>query len=89
MFDLDALMKAVKNEFKVCDKCKGTNLNTLIPKLEKLDPEAKITVGCHSYCGPGRDFPFVFVNNKPIRGVDETELIEKVKESLDLVIREN
>jgi len=82
MFDLDALMIDFKNEFKVCDKCKGTNLHTLIPQLEKLDPEAKITIGCHSYCGPGRDDPFVFINNKPIRAKSEQELMEKVKEFL-------
>ena len=84
MFDLDALIIDLKNEFKVCDKCKGTNLQTLIPKLEKLDPESNIIVGCHSYCGPGRDFPFVFLNNKPIQGLDESELIDKIEKSLNL-----
>lgn len=79
MFDLEALLTEVKNEFKICDKCKGSNLSTLIPKLKKLDPEAKITVGCHSYCGPGRDFPFVFVNNKPIYAKNEAELILKLE----------
>ena len=84
MLEIDGLMYDLKNEFKVCDKCKGSNLETLIPKLQRLDPEAKITVGCHSYCGPGRDEPFVFVNHKPIREANEEALIEKVKIALNL-----
>jgi len=79
MLDLDALISEVKNEFKVCERCKGSNLKTLIPRLKELDDQAEIKVGCHSYCGPGRDLPFVFVNNKPIRGKNEDELIEKVR----------
>jgi len=78
MLDLDAMLTEIKTEFKVCDKCKGTNLDTLVAGLKKIDSEAKIIVGCHSYCGPGRDNPFVFVNNKPIRAGSECELLEKV-----------
>ncbi|MCL2560367.1 MAG: YuzB family protein [Turicibacter sp.] len=80
MLDLDALMTEFQNEFKVCDKCKGVNLTTLIPKLQQLDPSATITPpACISYCGPGRDYPFVFLNNKPIKGEDEDDLIQKIK----------
>ena len=83
MFDLDALITDFKNEFKVCNRCKGTNIRTLIPRLEKLDPEANILkLACISYCGPGRDYPFVFLNNKPIIGEDEDDLIRKIKEVL-------
>lgn len=84
MFDLDALVADFQNEFKVCARCKGTNLNTLIPRLENIDPHAKILKpACVSYCGPGRDYPFVFLNNKPIKGSDEDELIEKIEKVLD------
>ena len=31
MFNLDDLF-AEPNEFRVCDKCKGTNLTTLLPR---------------------------------------------------------
>ena len=93
MFDLDALtvdlknvdLKNVdlKNEFKVCNRCKGTNTKTLVPKLAKLDPNAKIlTLTCVSYCGPGRDHPFVFLNNKPIKADNEDELIDRIKAAL-------
>ena len=78
MFDLGNLV-AEPNEFRVCDKCKATNIHTLVPKLKGIDDEAKIFIGCHSYCGPGRDRNFVFVNNKPILADSENELIEKVK----------
>jgi len=84
MFDLDALVADFQNEFKVCNRCKGTNINTLIPRLEKLDPDARIlNLTCVSYCGLGRDYPFVFLNNKPIIGESEDDLIGKIKETLD------
>ena len=84
MFDIDALVADFKNEFKVCDKCKGTNLKTLVPKLQKLDPDAIILPPlCVSYCGPGRDYPFVLLNNKPIQGENEDDLIVKIKEVLE------
>jgi len=86
MLDLEALIDQVPNEFKVCERCKGTNLVTLIPKLKKLDEQANIKVGCHSYCGPGRDAPFAFVNNKPVCGKDEDDLIEKIKYQLETSI---
>lgn len=84
MFDLDALMADFQNEFKVCTRCKGTNLNTLIPRLKKLDPNAKILKpACVSYCGPGRDYPFVFLNNRPIQTNNEDDLINKIEKVLN------
>lgn len=82
MFDFDSLF-ATPNEFRVCDKCKATNINTLLPKLKAIDPDALVFVGCQSYCGPGRDRSFVFVNNKPVVAENENELIEKVKAVLN------
>ena len=80
MFDFDALLSEFRNEFRVCDRCKGVNLGTLLPKLEKLDENARILKPtCQSYCGPGRDYPFVFLNNKPVKAETEVALIEKLQ----------
>ena len=81
MFDLDALL-AEPNEFRICDKCKGTNVESLKRKLLTIDEKAQMLVGCQSYCGPGRDRPFVFVNGKPLIADTEDLLIEKVKQFL-------
>ena len=36
------------NQFRVCDKCKGTKINSLIPKLKELDNNAEIIIGCQN-----------------------------------------
>jgi len=83
MLDLTALTTDFQNEFKLCQNCKGVKLTTLTPQLKKLDPHAKIhELPCVSYCGPGRDYPFVILNNKPITGKNEADLIEKIAEVL-------
>ena len=83
MINLDALIAETQNEFKICYRCKGVSVLTLGPKLALLDPNAVIRqLACVSYCGPGRDYPFVILNNKPIVGEDEDDLIAKIKEVL-------
>ncbi len=68
--------------FKVCDKCKGTNIKTLVPKLKEIDSQAQIDIRCHNLCGIGRTKPFVIVNHIPVIADTEEELLAKVREKV-------
>lgn len=72
-----------KNKFEVCDRCKANNLETLIPKLKEVDPEAEIEVRCIRFCGIGRTKIVVLVNHLPVIGMSEDEVIDKIKEKIN------
>jgi uncharacterized protein YuzB (UPF0349 family) len=65
------------NDIRVCDKCKHMRMKTVLPKLQKLAPDAEIKVGCKSYCGPCSRYAFIFINGRYVTGVTEDEAIEK------------
>lgn len=68
-----------KNKIQICDKCKHVRVKTLLPKLQKLSPEADIKVGCKSYCGPCARSAFIFINGRYVTGATEDEAVEKAK----------
>ena len=71
------------NQFRICDKCKATNVDTLLPKLKELDSNAEIIIGCQNFCGIGARKPFVICNHVPIVADTEDELINKVKQAIN------
>lgn len=72
------------NKFSICDKCKATNIKTLLPKLKALDNNALINIGCQNVCGIGRNKPFVICNDRLIIADNEDELIEKIKQVISV-----
>ena len=70
------------NQFRVCDKCKGTNLKSLLPKLKEIDVQSEVIIGCQNFCGIGAKKPFVICNHVPIVADTEDELIEKIKKAI-------
>lgn len=71
------------NQFRVCNKCKATNIDTLIPRLKELDNNAEIIVGCQNFCGIGAKKSFVICNHVPIVAESEDEVIDKVKKAIE------
>lgn len=51
-------------------------------KLQQIDPEATIKIGCQNLCGIGRTKSFAVVNHIPIIAESEEALVEKIKQQL-------
>ncbi len=64
--------------FKICDKCKGTNVKTLVLRLKEIYPDAVYEIGCQNLCGIGRDKSFVIIDHIPIIADNEDALVEKI-----------
>lgn len=69
-------------KIKVCDKCKGTNIKTLLPKLKDNYPALEILVGCHNMCGIGRSKLVVLLDNKMVVVDTEEELLKTIDKSV-------
>ncbi|MFE4713848.1 DUF1450 domain-containing protein [Paenibacillus sp. NPDC056722] len=67
------------NDIRVCDKCNFTSLKSIVPKLQKMAPDAEIKIGCKSYCGPCGKRAFVFINGRYISAPTEDEVLKKVE----------
>lgn len=81
LFRMDRKEKLyLKNKYEVCDKCRANHLETLLPKIQKLDPEAEIVTRCIGFCGIGREKIVVLKNHIPVIGATEEEVLEALKE---------
>lgn len=64
---------------KICNRCKGFNINNVIKEIDKNIKNVHYEIGCNNMCGIGRDKVVVIVDNKPIVASDVAELIKKIK----------
>jgi uncharacterized protein YuzB (UPF0349 family) len=55
------------------------NVRTMKNKIKQLVPDAKLKIGCKSYCGPCSRFAFIFINGRYVTGATEDEALEKMK----------
>jgi uncharacterized protein YuzB (UPF0349 family) len=70
------------NDIRICDKCRHIRVKTMLAKLSKLDPGARIQIGCKSYCGPCKRSAFVYVNGRYLTAPTEDEAVEKARKYL-------
>lgn len=70
------------NQFRICNKCKAMNIDSIIPRLKEIDDKAEIVVGCQNFCGIGQTKAFVIVNHVPVIAENEDELINKIKDKI-------
>lgn len=70
----------MQNEYRICDKCKAVDSKKLIKIIKEIDKNCVIKIGCQNFCGIGRTKPFIILNNIPIIGNNEDDLINKIKE---------
>ena len=72
----------MSNQFRICNKCKAMNIDSIIPKLKDIDDKAEIVVGCQNFCGIGQTKAFAIGNHVPIIADNEDELVFKIKSKL-------
>lgn len=70
------------NQFRICNKCKAMNIDSIIPRLKEIDDKAEIVVGCQNFCGIGQTKAFAIVNHVPVIAENEDELINKIKNKI-------
>lgn len=71
------------HKVELCDKCKATNIDSLVPKIKKISNDIDIKIHCIQYCGVGRDKIVILVDNKPIIGNNEEDVINKLRDKLN------
>lgn len=70
------------HKIEICDKCKATNIGSLVPKIKELGSDIEIKIGCINFCGIGRDKIVVLFDHIPVIGNTEEEIINKIKEKI-------
>ena len=70
------------HKIELCDKCKATNIKTLIPKIKNISSDIDIQIHCIQFCGVGRDKIVVLLDHVPIVGCSEDEVINKISEKI-------
>ncbi|MEC0230217.1 MULTISPECIES: DUF1450 domain-containing protein [Paenibacillus] len=69
----------MRNDIRICDKCKHMKVKSAISKIGVIAPETEVKVACKSYCGPCSRFAFIFINGRYVTAATEDEVIEKAK----------
>lgn len=69
-------------KIELCDRCKATNIKSLVPKIKNISNDIEIKIHCIQFCGIGRDKIVVLFNQIPIIGDTEEEIIKKIKEKM-------
>lgn len=69
----------MKNEIRICDKCKFINIKKIVPKIKEIDPNCTIKIGCCNFCGMCKECAFAIKNGIPLTAKTEDLLIEKLK----------
>ncbi|UKS24146.1 YuzB family protein [Paenibacillus sp. HWE-109] len=69
----------MRNDIRICDKCKHMKVKTALSKISVIAPETEVKVACKSYCGPCSRFAFIFINGRYVTAPTEDEAIEKAK----------
>lgn len=67
------------NEIQICDECNFMKIKSIVPKLQKMAPDAEIKIGCKSYCGPCGKRSFVYINGRYVSAPTEEEVLKKVE----------
>ena len=66
-------------KIELCDKCKATNIKSLVPKIKCISDDIQIQIHCIQFCGIGRNKIVVLLDHFPIIGDTEDEVLEKIR----------
>lgn len=66
---------------RICDKCKGFDINKVKKALNENFSDIRYEVGCNNMCGIGRDKVVIIVDDRPVIANSINELVDKIKKS--------